>query len=76
MSSSWLESVNSYNELEGDSAILSDSLDCGGGLVGWAHAQAENGRPESPLQFDHEEVLRIDTDVCKTEKEIKDKYFL
>ena len=54
MQGSWIEHINSYSEFD-DSAVMSqDSLD----LV--------SGRPESPLRFDHEEVLRIDPerDVC------------
>lgn len=63
MSNSWLSSINSYNELEANAGAFShDSLDC----LSWAHG-GNNGRPESPLEFDHEEVLQIDpegTNVC------------
>ena len=61
LTQSWLEAVKSYSELDCDSAILSqDSLD--GVLDGAAEWTAQNsGRPESPLKFDHEEIMRIDT---------------
>ena len=51
-----MASVNKYSELEGDMGMVSqDSLDC----CRW---NQESGRPESPLVFDHEEVLNIKTD--------------
>jgi hypothetical protein len=53
----WVDHLNSFSELE-DSAVLSqDSLEC----LSCAWVQ-ENGRPDSPLAFDHEEILRIDDD--------------
>lgn len=61
LTQSWLENVKSLADFDGDSAILStDSLDC---MVGDAllNQRGMSGRPESPLQFDHEEILRIDT---------------
>lgn len=65
MTSSWLENVNKYSELEGDSAIFAsqDSLE----VLNWNTSDNCNGRPGSPLHFDHEELLRIDEDqVCKS----------
>ena len=54
---SWFDAVKSYSDLDNDSAILSqDSLD---GVVDWATTQ-NSGRPESPLKFDHDEIMRID----------------
>ena len=61
-SSQWLDSVNSYNELDPGTtscAISADSLD---GCLGWA-ANVHNGRPESPLRFDHDEVMGV-SDGC------------
>ena len=57
MSSSWLENVKFYSELEGDTALLNsaDSVDC----INWN--TRDSGRPESPLHFDHEEILAINT---------------
>ena len=57
MSSSWLENVKYYNELEGDTALLNsqESVDC----INWN--TRDSGRPESPLQFDHEEIMAINT---------------
>src|SRR6218665_403811 len=60
MTSSWLESVNKYSELEGDSAIFAsqDSLE----VLNWNTHDC--GRAGSPLRFDHEEMLGInDQDV-------------
>jgi hypothetical protein len=62
MTSSWLETIKNYSELEGDSAIFSqDSVEC----LNWN--TQDTGRAESPLRFDHEEVLRIDSsiEVCR-----------
>ena len=59
MSASWLDNVSQYTELEGDGAIFQsqDSLEC----LNWNTQDC--GRAESPLRFDHEEVLRIDPEV-------------
>ncbi|KAK2144307.1 hypothetical protein LSH36_769g00064 [Paralvinella palmiformis] len=58
MTSSWLETVKNYSELEGDSAIFSqDSVEC----LNWN--TQDTGRAESPLRFDHEEVLHIDSSI-------------
>ena len=59
MTESWLETVCKCPQIADDPAIFStsglqdsiyDARDCG-------------GRPESPLRFDHEEILTIETDV-------------
>ena len=63
LSNSWLTNVNHYNELDPNPVIMStDSIDC---LQCGHQVAPPSGRPESPLQFDHEEVLQIETDVCK-----------
>ncbi len=60
---SWLANVNNYNELESDPGLMSqDSIDC----LQWAHG-GTNGRPESPLQFDHDEVVHIESEVCNVQ---------
>ena len=61
LTQSWFEAVKSYSELDNDSAILSqDSLD---GVIDWTATMTTqpSGRPESPLKFDHNEIMRIET---------------
>lgn len=58
LSASWYDAVRSYADLDNDSAILStDSLDC----AGPDFVAKEGGRPDTPIKYDHEELLRIDT---------------
>ena len=67
MTSSWLETVKNYSELEGDSAIFSqDSVEC----LNWN--TQDTGRAESPLRFDHEEVLHIDSSIEVRPTAVKD----
>ncbi len=61
MTNSWMESVSRYSELEGDNALLasSGSVQC----LNWN--TRDTGRAESPLRFDHEEILKInEAGVC------------
>ena len=55
LSRSWLSSIHHYNELEGHTSLISQTSSTDG---------LQNGRPDSPLRFDHEEILQIETDVC------------
>lgn len=71
-SSAWLDSVNSYNELDPATqacAMSTDSLD---NCIAWATGNMQNGRPESPLQFDHDEVLAVSIDSCKSNSSCDD----
>ena len=76
-SSRWLTSIHHYNELEGPMHDSTDTLVTWGSLATSSlndsqHSSIElrggagsvRGPPESPLKFDHEELLRIDPDVC------------
>ena len=59
MTQSWLDTVTKCPQIADDSAIFSTS-----GLQDSIYEARDcGGRPESPLRFDHEEILTIETDV-------------
>ena len=60
MQASLVDSIKSYSELDDSGILTQEALNCTWGQ------QHVSGRPDSPLQFDHDELVGINTDqdVC------------
>ncbi|XP_023932122.1 transforming acidic coiled-coil-containing protein 2 isoform X2 [Lingula anatina] len=68
LTQTWVNHMPRLTSEMDDSAVLSqDSLDCMS--MSWSQ---ENGRPDSPLQFDHEEVVRISCDPDLSDSGLQD----